>query len=333
MAPRTSKQSSSESRSNARRSSRINNRQSGPSGSRSSKKRELANGEIPQAKRRKVQQKASASDPSTLCRPDTPASETIGPRRSQRITPSELIKREQALLKREQGYKQTIQSLQTQNSTLTTKVEETTQQLTRMRESEAEAALAQLEEHFTCPLCYEIMAHPYSLNPGQCGHTFCALCILKWFFSRLHRQCGGWHESVDCPICRSLLVITPDRTPRLDVTFPFVPNRIAATICESLIEKLGQAPAGCAFMVKREDSEGIWGSDMNMECSRKRGESKKEEDANEASNLSHWCQGGSLRSEWVKKDRDGKKEMNHLLKHWTEMQATDFVSLKSKLGV
>lgn len=56
-------------------------------------------------------------------------------------------------------------------------------------------------------------------------------------------------------------------------------------------------------MVKREDSEGIWGSELNMECSRKRGESKKEEVADEASNLSHWYQGGSLRSEWLKKDR------------------------------
>jgi hypothetical protein len=63
--------------------------------------------------------------------------------------------------------------------------------------------------------CYEIMAQPYSLNPGQCGHTFCALCILRHFFSRLHKACGGWHESVDCPMCRSLLVITPDRVPRL----------------------------------------------------------------------------------------------------------------------
>lgn len=65
------------------------------------------------------------------------------------------------------------------------------------------------------PRCYDIMAQPYSLNPGQCGHTFCALCILRHFFSRLHKACGGWHESVDCPMCRSLLVITPDRVPRL----------------------------------------------------------------------------------------------------------------------
>ena len=29
---------------------------------------------------------------------------------------------------------------------------------------------------------YEILAAPYALNPGHYGHTFCALCILKWFF-------------------------------------------------------------------------------------------------------------------------------------------------------
>ncbi|KAF9269157.1 hypothetical protein L218DRAFT_423412 [Marasmius fiardii PR-910] len=314
MAPRTSKQSTSHS--NTRRSSRINNRQPGASGTSSSgnKKRELVNGEISQHKRRKLQNGAVL-------------------RRSHRITPSDLIKREQALFKKEQAYNQEIQDLEARNFKLTSKLEEVTSQLSRVRQSEAEAALAQLEEHFTCPLCYEIMAHPYSLNPGQCGHTFCALCILKWFFSRLHRQCGGWHESVDCPICRSLLVITPDRIPRLDVTFPFVPNRTAATISESLIEKLAQASSGCTMNVKREDSEGVWGSDWSIECSRKRGESKKEEDLKDDSNLIHWKHGGMLRSEWLKKDREGKKEMCHLLKHWTEMQAPEFIALKLKLGV
>ncbi|KAG1770742.1 hypothetical protein EDD22DRAFT_865770, partial [Suillus occidentalis] len=84
-----------------------------------------------------------------------------------------------------------------------------------------------LEDYFTCPLCFEIMACPYSLNPRLCGHTFCATCILKWFFSRLHRACATWHEPVDCPICRSALFGTPDNVPRPDSSFPFTPNRTA----------------------------------------------------------------------------------------------------------
>lgn len=150
------------------------------------------------------------------------------------------------------------------------------------------------------------MAHPYTLNPGQCGHTFCAICILKWFFSRLHRACGSWHESVDCPICRSLLVKTPDRVPRPEITFPFVPNRTAATICESLIEKLALSSSE-STVVKREASEGAWGSgsrpDWGTECARKKTKPKVEEEIERNSDVAAWRESGSLRAEWLKKDR------------------------------
>ncbi|KIK48225.1 hypothetical protein CY34DRAFT_72229, partial [Suillus luteus UH-Slu-Lm8-n1] len=98
-----------------------------------------------------------------------------------------------------------------------------------------------LEDYFTCPLCFEIMACPYSLNPRLCGHTFCATCILKWFFSRLHRACATWHEPVDCPICRSALFCTPDNVPRPDSSFPFTPNRTADNAIRGMINSLGLA--------------------------------------------------------------------------------------------
>lgn len=151
--------------------------------------------------------------------------------------------------------------------------------------------------------CYEIMATPYSLNPGQCGHTFCALCILKWFFSRLHNACGSWHESVDCPICRSVLTLTADVTPRPNNTFPFVPNRTAAAVLESLIEKLTQSRIP-STKVKREHSEGLGDSG-----SRKR---ERENDcvppskldaSDETINIAGWREGGAMRAEWLKKDR------------------------------
>lgn len=80
------------------------------------------------------------------------------------------------------------------------------------------------------------MANPYALSP--CGHSFCAICLLKWFFSRMHKKCGLWHQSVHCPICRNGIVLTPPRTPRPETTFPFTPNRAAAAVIEQQLEKL-----------------------------------------------------------------------------------------------
>jgi hypothetical protein len=159
--------------------------------------------------------------------------------------------------------------------------------------------------------CYEILAAPYTLNPSHCGHTFCGLCILKWFFSRLHRACGGWHESVDCPICRSLLIITPELTPestsRLPFTFPFVPNRVTASVIESLVEKLAKPPLCSQAKIKREGSEGTWGSqsrkDRSRGCTRKREASEETEKVSETSDISAWREGGYMRAEWLKKDR------------------------------
>ncbi|KAF5350284.1 hypothetical protein D9758_007800 [Tetrapyrgos nigripes] len=254
-------------------------------------------------------------------------------RRSSRITSSELLKREKNLLRKEQEYKIRLEELDRRSQSLSKREDEANALLAKVAEREAEATLAQLEEHFTCPLCYEILAHPYSLNPGACGHTFCALCILKWFFSRCHSLCGGWHESVDCPLCRSLLVITPEHTPRLDVTFPFVPNRTAATLCESLVGKLLEYSRSTRKLtVKREESEGVWGA--GVDCYKK---GKSEEvDAMEPEStggLSEWQDGGPLRLDWVKRESEGKKEMVYLFENWTEMKPNDFAEMKHRLGV
>lgn len=81
-------------------------------------------------------------------------------------------------------------------------------------------------------------ACPYAMTPRNCGHTFCATCILKWFFSRLHKGCGGWHEAVDCPLCRTALPHTPERTPRYNSSFPFTPNRTADTAIRGMINAI-----------------------------------------------------------------------------------------------
>ncbi|KAF7309829.1 RING finger domain-containing protein [Mycena indigotica] len=263
------------------------------------------------------------------------------PRRSTRITPTELVKRESALEQREAECSLRIAELDARSAAIFKREQEADAILSQAAIRESQAVLSILEEHFTCPLCYEIMAQPYSLNPGQCGHTFCALCILRHFFSRLHKACGGWHESVDCPMCRSLLVITPDRVPRLDITFPFVPNRTAAVACEALINQLATSSFSTP-VIKREPSETSWSSDISAECQwgQKKGSKTKEEEEMELqtqsdgeSALAGWREGGHLRTDWIRKDREGKHEMVNLLSCWTTMQPKDFIELKHKYGV
>lgn len=142
------------------------------------------------------------------------------------------------------------------------------------------------------------MAYPYSLHPGRCGHTFCAICILRWFFSRLHRACGGWHEAVDCPICRSVLILTPDRVPRSNMTFPFVPNRVAAAVVESLIERLATSSLP---VVKRECSEALRISEFDKQGRKRKKEVAKLEDSD--IDLDDWKKEGTMRAEWLKRDR------------------------------
>lgn len=198
------------------------------------------------------------------------------------------------------------------------------------------------------------MATPYTLNPGSCGHTFCALCILKWFFSRLHNACGSWHESVDCPICRSVLAVTPDATPRSTFTFPFVPNRTAAAVLEFLIEKLAGS-RGQFMKVKREHSEGLGESGSRKEEREKDCVPKpsKLDATDDNTSVADWREGGHMRTEWLKKDRcvdnlvvrcntrtkiirrirDGKREMDHLLKAWKTVGSQEFLNTKKRLGV
>jgi len=143
--------------------------------------------------------------------------------------------------------------------------------------------------------CYEIMAHPYTLNPVRCGHTFCAICILRWFFARLHLGCGRWHEPVDCPICRGLLVLTPEKIPRLEITIPFVPNRTAAAVCESLIEKLAKSQSDLQQAPGSASRE----KDAVSVAKGKPKEGKVPDDADVAA----WREGGHMRAEWLKRDR------------------------------
>jgi hypothetical protein len=143
--------------------------------------------------------------------------------------------------------------------------------------------------------CYEIIAHPYTINSARCGHTYCAICILKWFFTHFHRKYGKWHEAVECPICRSPLVLTPDQVPRLETTFPFLPNRTATAVCKSLIENLAKSQSDLLEVDRALKSE-----------SKKENVDSKATTKTRVSNnadVSAWREGGHMRAEWLKRDR------------------------------
>ena len=97
--------------------------------------------------------------------------------------------------------------------------------------------------YLTC--CFVVLtclrAEPYALNHGRCGHSFCAVCVLKWAFNAIHRGCAYWHEPLECPLCRAELPHATDRTSRTMCTFPFVPNRLSDATITSLLAVLKDA--------------------------------------------------------------------------------------------
>jgi len=185
----------------------------------------------------------------------------------------------------------------------------------------AEATLTLLEEHFTCSLCYETMACPYVLSPLRCGHSFDAICILRWFFSKAHQACGGWHEYVACPICRSQLIVTPERIPRHEITFPFIPNRTVDATLKDLIGKLEHT----AVSLKREP-----GTEVVAAKTRVKG---KREEGDIFAALEGWRAGGAARKDWIKRDKMGREEMAYLTTNWTKLSGNDFIVMKARLQV
>ncbi|EPS94032.1 hypothetical protein FOMPIDRAFT_1135050, partial [Fomitopsis schrenkii] len=83
-------------------------------------------------------------------------------------------------------------------------------------------------------------ACPYILSPPQCGHTYCALCILRWFFSNVCVHCQGWCQDLACPLCRAPLPEIPNVIPRTMSVLPFTPARAANERIMFLIDSLGR---------------------------------------------------------------------------------------------
>jgi hypothetical protein len=102
-------------------------------------------------------QKASGNVNAPLCNTDvtvsTPKQPTPpGLRRSQRITPAELLKRERSLVLNEKDFTRRAVELDERILSLSRKEAETSLMLAQVAERESTAVLALLEEHFMCPL-------------------------------------------------------------------------------------------------------------------------------------------------------------------------------------
>ncbi|KAF8555988.1 hypothetical protein OG21DRAFT_1409967 [Imleria badia] len=194
----------------------------------------------------------------------------------------------------------------------------------------AQSTLRYLEEYFTCPLCFEIMACPYALIPRNCGHTFCATCILKWFFSRLHKGCGGWHEAVDCPLCRSALPHTPERTPRSTSCFPFTPNRTADMAIRGLINTISHELTDASTLASSPLSD--WNEDGHS----KQEWSKREMYVTSAvSGVAFFIADSALLCLSIpfRAGRAGRIEMTAIAAQWNTLKPTDFVIIKNRLEV
>lgn len=181
--------------------------------------------------------------------------------------------------------------------------------------SECIQALKFLEEHYTCALCLDVMAHPLTLPHPHCGHSFCGICILKHFFSQYHRACGNWHENVSCPMCRGILNYTPSlssTSARSWLTFPFAKNRAADSAICNLVQKLA-------------------GEKLPQKKGRGKAKSKASEETDEA--LALWRHGGSSRNDWVERNQRGKTEVEYLSTTWVTLNSQDFTTLKDRLLV
>lgn len=114
--------------------------------------------------------------------------------------------------------------------------------------------------------------------------------ILPHPFPKAHEACGGWHEYVPCPICRSQLIVTPERIPRHDITFPFIPNRTVDSAVKDLIGKLEVTASG---MKKNSSSS----------SGRTRSRVKKEDGEVKSAGLEEWRSGGKLKRDWILREK------------------------------
>lgn len=124
-------------------------------------------------------------------------------------------------------------------------------------------------------------ACPYILSPPQCGHTYCAICILLWFFSSVCDHCQAWCEELACPLCRTSLPQVPNEVPRPMFALPFTPARAANERITFLIDSLGGPMPDPSAPVNGH---------------------AKGQSVESPTSSTGWERGGHLRTEWEERD-------------------------------
>ena len=124
-------------------------------------------------------------------------------------------------------------------------------------------------------------ASPTSLTT-VCGHSFCASCILKWYFTDYSYGIKGWKTSVKCPLCRARMRM-PQNDAKSDsmTTCPIAPNRAIEGALDSIMNMLA-FPIECGPSIggKYERKSTLAGvEDLAFD----------------------WREGGSSRKEWLKR--------------------------------
>ncbi|EPT01140.1 hypothetical protein FOMPIDRAFT_1023444 [Fomitopsis schrenkii] len=236
---------------------------------------------------------------------------------------TECKKWEQTLKKREAEFAQREADLEERKKELQKKEQEIGDKALGVNMSRSDEAIDELDAKWQCALCFDVMACPYSLSPAQCGHTYCAVCILKWYFTNLCEACGDWCNHLDCPLCRTVLPrpVEPNERPRQMYALPFTPARAADERVTQLVDSLsGPVPESPtkASSSKRGKGKG----------KKKQVASTGGSDAEPSTPSTGWEYGGTLREEWQARSSRGRTEMRHLITQWPQMTAAQLRAFK-----
>lgn len=218
-----------------------------------------------------------------------------------------LLKKERTELEKERcRIERQDHQLDTMASKLEQRAEELSTWQAELYSMEAEKAMQQLDDLYSCSLCFDILAYPQSLSPAQCGHTFCAACVLKWFLSNFCGGCDVWHSRLECPLCRAQLpAIVMNQPNRSEKSCPFTINRLAESSINSILETLDNIPRANISKMKPEVKD----------------------------DLAKWRTGGSARVDHEKRAEVGRREMQQVTSRWRTLDPEAFKAIKARLGI
>ncbi|KAJ3478779.1 hypothetical protein NLI96_g9521 [Meripilus lineatus] len=164
---------------------------------------------------------------------------------------------------------------------------------------DAKKTIKFLQDTFACSICHDVMAYPVTVANSNCGHSFCALCLLKGFFSLLDED-GYWSAQLACPTCRTALALIPDDTPRPAHTCPFIPNTATDKEITQLVDSLHQY----TFDVPGPAEE-----------------------------ILTWLINGGSRVKWWIRARYGKFVADSVIKDWAQCQRHEFLCMAKLVNV